>query len=1081
MAISQKQEKLLEDLHNIDSKIAESYWGAITVLEQDYSEKIAQSAHSIRELVILLSRVKEIKESGILSKVPKQKGNHKKRLMDSMDPLGGTPEVVHYLYDDLLKIHNDWFVRVSHHGLYPTEMQYREKLGDLESLLGHIIKPHFEVIQDIDTILDKEKPTKNNFKKLRPLLARNRSSYDYFFQRASGDWLPFLVREKHFENPEHIIMDSNGIGFPVWKPGKYLARISNKKPQQIVKIIQNISFPKEKAKRNPWILDDLTNATINMPTKYGKMLVPKIVKENWIDIPYYTLLGQTMAELMMKLAHDGYEKESLELCRILLDVTLGNPVYQGRYIPNKHKIERDVKPVLNYRDYKTILKSDIPFLFEKFPLSVIDLLITLLNKIIYLDNVGRNEKESKDDTSVTWRSSIDDHEQNFDLDFKSLLVGLLGKFLVSEDHRSMPVIKKELALLGKKTYPIFRRLELHIYRKFFKHFKKEIEQAIIQDFDNSNLIHEYFHLLKENFLKVSKNTRQKYFELVEKGPKKELLDAWKEYEKFQQKDYAKKRLKRWKVAKLEPISEHLTEKRKHQFDELVREVGHPSIPDFRFRSSRVKRSEPLTDLIDGLDTEQVFLFIKSYIPDEKTFGYHDGTASKFQEYVESYPAEFSRRSLDLQTVNPVFSRSLFRGLEEVIKKNDKKIEWNPVLSLCKSIIESTKKNKYSKTRDFEILDYIAGVLQLGLQENSIGFDLRKTVWELLELLAIFEDKSSWDERYPDEQWDSYGISINTLTGNTFHAIIEYAIWCHEHLKKNKNPVFVTEVKKVLSNYFANKISNSISVHAVLGFQLPTLFFFDKKWTIKNLSNLFKHKQEKLNIAAWDAYLLNSVYPHLFDVVYDNYYKHIQTFNDLQLKQEGVLWEFDERLIQHVTLAYFRSIKGSETLFNELLRYDNKKVSSHCASFIGWILQEQKEDPSKSFDTEVMRKIWKESKLSANEDIGRWLEYTPFEKDETIKLVLNSLKKFDASLSLPFDLVDNLEPYAKSHPLQTVSCLELLIKQDTKDVEAPYILGRNSKKILGILIKSNKKDVVDKTKSLIHYLGELNYNEYKELL
>ena len=1081
MTISQKQKKLLEDLNNIDSKIAESYSGAITVLEQDYSEKIAQSAHSIRELIRLLSRVKEIKESGVLSKNAKQGDNHKERLIDSLDPLGGTPEIMHYLYDDLIKVHYPWFQSVSHHGRYPTESQYKKKLGELESLLKHIIKPHFEVIQDIDAILAKEEPTKNNFKKLKPLLARNRSSYNHFFQKASGNWLSFLVMEKHFDNPKHIIKDSNGIKFPVWIPGKYLARISSEKPQQVIKIIQSINLPKEKEERNPWILDDLTNAAINMPTKYGKILVSKIVKENWIDIPYDALFGRTTAEFMVNLARDGYEKESLQLCKMLLDVKLGDPTYGGEYILDEYKIERDVKPILDHDDYETILKSNVLSLFEKFPLSVIEFLIESLNKVIFLDNVGRNEKESKDDTSVAWRSSIDDHEQNFDLDFKSLLAGTLGRFLVHEGYRSIPVLKKAITLLGKKTYPIFRRLELHIYRKFPKQFKKEIERTIIQDFDNWHLIHEYFHLVKENFPEMSKSVRQKYFELVEKEPEKELLDFGKETEKFQQKDYAEKRLKRWKANKLEPVSEYLTKKQKRQFDKLVKEVGHPPIPDFHFRSSGAKTSEPLTDLIDGLDTEQVFSFIRSYTPEEKIFGYHDGTASKFQEYVENQPAEFSRRSLDLQNTNPVFPRSLFRGLEEVIKKNDKKIEWSPVLSLCKYIIESTKSNKYFKTRKFNILDYIADVLRLGLQENSIGFDLRKTVWELLELLATFEDQSSWEERYPVEQWSSYGISINTVTGNTFHAIISYATWCHEHLKMNKKPVFVPEVKKILSSYFANKIPNSIPRHAVLGFHLLNLIFFDKKWIMKNLSKMFKHKQEKLNKAAWDAYLLNRVYQHVFNEVYDNYYKHVKTFKNLQLKKEGGLWEFDERLIQHVTLAYLFGIQGSEKLFNKMLSYDNEKVLSYCAWFIGRILRKQKENPSKSFDIKVMRKIWKDSKLSANEEIDWWLEYTPFEKDESIKLVLNSLKKSDANLRLPFHLVDNLEPYAKSHPLQAVRCLELLIKKDTKDVEAHYIIGRDLKKILGILLKSKNKTAIKKTKSLIHYLGELNYNEYKELL
>ena len=255
-----------------------------------------------------------------------------------------------------------------------------------------------------------------------------------------------------------------------------------------------------------------------MPPQYGKLIAEKIYEEKWIETAYNHYLDRPISELMKKLADAGLEKYVLLLARTLLNVKLGEPYVTGGIIDDYKKV-RDVKPIIDHYWYEEILKKGIPYIFEKFPKSITVLLIDLVTKMIYLENLGRGDKKSKTDASVGWRPAIEDHEQNWDYDFRSQLLGALGNFLISLGQKSIPMLKQVMKDLSEIKYPAFRRLELYVYWVFSEKFQKEVNFAIENNFDSYESHHEYFHLLQNTFDKSSKNSRKKYLSFVEKGPR----------------------------------------------------------------------------------------------------------------------------------------------------------------------------------------------------------------------------------------------------------------------------------------------------------------------------------------------------------------------------------------------------------------------------------------------------------------------------------------------------------------------------------------------------------------------------------
>lgn len=191
MKFTKRQTRIFEILQEFDLKIANSFKGGIEILNGNNPEKIVHSAHSLREVIYMLSRLDEIKKFGRV-KITSKGETRKQGLIKNLDPMKNAPEEAYVLYDEL----NDkshWFAIVAHHSEFPSERKFRKKLEEFEIfLLEKIFKPHFDVINEIDEILNTKLPSKKNFNRIKELMSRDSSAYNHFFQNADAKWLPFL-------------------------------------------------------------------------------------------------------------------------------------------------------------------------------------------------------------------------------------------------------------------------------------------------------------------------------------------------------------------------------------------------------------------------------------------------------------------------------------------------------------------------------------------------------------------------------------------------------------------------------------------------------------------------------------------------------------------------------------------------------------------------------------------------------------------------------------------------------------------------------------------------------------------------
>ena len=236
---------------------------------------------------------------------------------------------------------------------------------------------------------------------------------------------------------------------------------------------------------------------------------------------------------------------------------------------------------------------------------------------------------------------------------------------------------------------------------------------------------------------------------------------------------------------MKPIIKYLPEFQK-EYDSLLNQYGRSDFTEFATYHELSMQVDYPSDLSDNMTIKEVIEFIKSYKIPQGIFLEEDGSGRLFEQYVENNPDEYSHYAIELLPCHELF---YFRFLAGLSKNKNKKLDWNSILTFCEKIIITPYPQKI-KHMDL-VLRYLGDLLQNHLISDGSGipFDLRNRVWKILcKAIEIAPINSEWEKCYPNHNWNALSISINSSMGRLWHAVIQYATWCHHELKiQNSTP------------------------------------------------------------------------------------------------------------------------------------------------------------------------------------------------------------------------------------------------------------------------------------------------------
>ena len=769
-------------------------------------------------------------------------------------------------------------------------------------------------------------------------------------------------------------------------------------------------------------------------------------------------LTEKYVELIEKLYLNGEYNLAIQLARSIFTPVLSESCHDCNQ-SDEAKEYRKVQAPFEFYLFEQILQDKISKLVEKNSIPITELLIDLLEETIQLYNKGQGLTDPYEDGSLVWRHAIEDSGQNGFSDINSIFVIHLRNCLLHIGTESKEKLKEMMSKIKSKTYWIYRRIELYVYTQFPHMFKQEIEDSLVQYFAESHTHHEYYNLIKKTFENASNPTRQKIFELIDAGLDDETFTKIKNHHT---EEIAKNRKKYLKLEHLEPIKDHLDDDHQRTYDELVTEFGHPEHSDYQtYHTTTIGESPVDSAIFKGKTTDEVFEMVKKHVP-EGEFPFEDKTIRTFGEFVENNTLECSKKSLELKGIENGIQYELFSGLRNALEKN-KSVAWDDVLSLIESVISSLHKNQNYVSKSYDPISAICSLLENGFKKDSIDFEFKDRLWNTLKLMIdIGTQCHKLDEDYPNNNTDSLTMSINNVGGQSFHVIYQYAVWCEKHSTTKR--FLESNVKQVFNDYLDQKLgSHTISRHAVLGACFPNFYYLDQDWVKTLLEKIISSKNTK--IAFWEGYVnWNTLYRYVFTDLFSLYGEFLNKdlVKNLERKQSY------ESTINHSLLAYFYDLENADTFFEKFLNNADYADIQHFVFQAGRVMDGKKDDPK--FNKKKLIKLWEYQSIIQH-DLDGWFRNSPLDRADTICRYTNYLQKYTGKINLYHKTLEELNSYLDDFPQLVTDCIKILVDKQ----EHNYILEKEMKPMVKLLLEKKDPSITEKCKSIIEKLSIIGYD------
>jgi len=240
----------------------------------------------------------------------------------------------------------------------------------------------------------------DQIEKALELMKSGGANYAYFFDKISTpDWIEPLWKKGLFKKPPAV---SSGGAADWWPESRYLVRMAEKDPKQVLSVIAGIP-----ATDNFFVRKDIIQAALNMPADCAGQLAGRV--KMYMRDKVARTYAEELCELAVHLLKGGEIEAGIDVAREVLDVgteELGESIF------------RNVRGRVDGWRYLKAVAGFVPAFCEFTGMEGLKLFRGLLIKAIQLDK--RGEEESREDYLhiSQKRIEVDEHP---DMDVKCAL------------------------------------------------------------------------------------------------------------------------------------------------------------------------------------------------------------------------------------------------------------------------------------------------------------------------------------------------------------------------------------------------------------------------------------------------------------------------------------------------------------------------------------------------------------------------------------------------------------------------------------------------------------------------------------
>ena len=1094
LVLMPKQRDVLDALKSIETKkycLSDWYLGALHALDSHHNpDRISQAAHSLRELIEKLPRV--VHESDVKAKkfgLPDQQLNRREQVQQalaSIDPMANQlgSEIQESKRDQLFDLWKS-LEGFAHHKSNPEIAEFIKGVKELETIVFDLLAPITAQDQEeIQTILNSSTRSDDDVERVFWLIQRRGANFVFFIkqisEKADTTWLPILQKKGYFANPPSVqIIDDGTRIYPFWWPMRYLTKISNQVPNEVLEIVTQLPEVD-----NPRIYEELLDIALQLREEQSAELKSKMLEYAHMEQQFLT---HRFANLLAHWAAENQTSAALELSKVLV-AFLPDPQSEEK---QKRRKENPMTcgPLLNPSprmelwDYREIMSEGIEALAEKKPYEVACLLIHVTANMLRLrthpDEFDK-EKYYSDILYTRLRESNSDYENS-----EKTLVHTLT-FACEKVFEGPPDAIVDLDnLLRKQKWNISKRLRHHLYAKYPNEKTKPwIRELILayKDYHQWQYRYEFQQMIrsacehfKEELLTLEERTQ--VFESIRSGPQKG--DCTEEDFQKRQRDFHR--------MQFSPFAPVLFGEYKTYFLQLESnmndQISDEDYPPFKSKSGWVSKRSPRTsEDLAKLKDEELLTYINEW--DQKDEIYEDDNfveidiealADEFQTvFRESIIPDANRLKFWMenreQIKQPIYVRMIICAMEAHVKvKNfDNLNEWLTFSEWVLSHIdrecegdhngigESHENSDWNSTRR-AVCDFIGICL---IEDVNVPVSVRRQMAKLLEMLCTQLDECL-DQNVTTKNpvFDSYTAGINSTRGRSLESLVKFGFW----LRRHDSECEVTEVRTILEKRFNQETVYPLTLpeYAVLGRNYCYIANIDEMWATEHKTDFFPQKELPTWFAAFSSFIdYSGSFKITFKILHDDFIFALQNLSKLK-KRNCLGQETIDILGQHLFDYYLRGmfpLKGEESLLEQYYQktINNREHWANLFNYIGHRLSNN----GKHLDQKLKDRIidffeWRFIQKEKTElrQFTYWFESKCLDAEWRLKVFSDILEICRVERARVLRTLCDMLP---EHTKKVVECFAKLT-EDTKDPSI-YIRKEDAKIILDAGRESSEESV-----------------------
>ena len=761
----------------------------------------------------------------------------------------------------------------------PVDDEFRDWWAEGQVVIHRVSRQYetvyAEAMPRIDALAAKAAPVAADLTELRERVPHSAVALDRFFTAATPGWFRLLRDAGYFADPPSLQPDEEGrVAFVPWPPGGYLARLAGDDGLRPEVVALALALETD----NPDAHQAVVDIALASPADVAAELAAKVAE--FLATPFQWRLPFKTRDLIVHLIGGGQVAAALGLLRALVSPSVR---------------QRD-----QWRD-TSLLRELVPQVFPAAGVAGLELLADLISEQLQSDERTRTR-----DYSYIWRPTLAGGRRG---DIRDTLVSALrdAAALVVENEPAR--VGDAVALLEARERSIFGRLALDLLRRFPDDVFVAERLGDRARFDDINLEREYDELARDRFATLPAEVQQRVLGWIEEGEADEPDEHHRE---------------RWQLRQLVRLGDALPAEWHARLDELAARHGPPAErpPRGVIRSGA---SAPIErDELAAKNVREVIEYLRTWAPEDAFGGpSREGLSRLLDALVAEDPARFAAEAPAFAEVEPIYARAVIAGLQKAAN-GERAFEWPPVLELARRTLEQAR--RLPRRRADEVGDAepgwisartdIARLMETALAKNLLAPDLAGEVFALIEtLVADPHPDRAHEQEFAAEGTDPATLSLNSVRGAAFHALMHYAWWRRKQTPGGQEPRFEERVRQLLDRHLDQEIEDTKAVRSVYGQWFPFLVDCDSAWAAARVEAIFPFAGDHaaLGRAAWESYVVhNRAWPDAFRLLRTHYRAAVERLLD---EDDAADDERRESLVGHLIGLY---IRGAVELDDDIL-------------------------------------------------------------------------------------------------------------------------------------------------------------------